>query len=160
LRWRPKSPFDAYAPLPHTSPQSNVVRGVTQGPYSIGLPLFLTVLAHFGAVLFHTWVVRDGNFSRTAPCRVRAPQRSHLTVHLIYGVVHRYHQMLTIEDLSPKSHVRHRARLWSLRTLINLAGLDHLDKIVGKPENSSGTRVHSAALYFTAEHHLRSVDGS
>ena len=34
--------------------------------------LFLTILAHFGAVLFHTWVLRDGTFSRMAPWRVRA----------------------------------------------------------------------------------------
>ncbi len=34
--------------------------------------LFLTILAHFGAVLFHTWVLRDGIFSRMAPWRVRA----------------------------------------------------------------------------------------
>lgn len=34
--------------------------------------LFLTFLAHFGAVLFHTWVVRDGTFSRMAPWRIRA----------------------------------------------------------------------------------------
>jgi cytochrome b561 len=34
--------------------------------------LFLTFLAHFGAVLFHTWVVRDGTFRRMAPWRVRA----------------------------------------------------------------------------------------
>ena len=34
--------------------------------------LFLTFLAHIGAVLFHTWVVRDGTFSRMAPWRVRA----------------------------------------------------------------------------------------
>ena len=34
--------------------------------------LLLTFLAHFGAVLFHTWVVRDGTFSRMAPWRVRA----------------------------------------------------------------------------------------
>lgn len=33
--------------------------------------LFLTFLGHFGAVLFHTWVVRDGTFSRMAPWRVR-----------------------------------------------------------------------------------------
>jgi cytochrome b561 len=31
--------------------------------------LFLTFLAHFGAVLFHTWVVRDGTFNRMAPWR-------------------------------------------------------------------------------------------
>jgi cytochrome b561 len=34
--------------------------------------LFFTFLAHFGAVLFHTLVVRDGTFSRMAPWRVRA----------------------------------------------------------------------------------------
>ena len=34
--------------------------------------LFLTFLAHFGAVLFHSWVVRDGTFSRMAPWKVRA----------------------------------------------------------------------------------------
>jgi cytochrome b561 len=34
--------------------------------------LFLAILAHFGAVLFHTWVVRDRTFSRMAPWRVRA----------------------------------------------------------------------------------------
>jgi cytochrome b561 len=34
--------------------------------------LFLAFLAHFGAVLFHTWVLRDGTFSRMAPWRVRA----------------------------------------------------------------------------------------
>ena len=34
--------------------------------------LYLTFLAHFGAVLFHTWVLRDGTFSRMAPWRVRA----------------------------------------------------------------------------------------
>jgi cytochrome b561 len=33
--------------------------------------LFLAILAHFGAVLFHTWVLRDGTFSRMAPWRVR-----------------------------------------------------------------------------------------
>jgi len=34
--------------------------------------LFLAFLAHFGAVLFHTLVVRDGLFNRMAPWRVRA----------------------------------------------------------------------------------------
>jgi cytochrome b561 len=34
--------------------------------------LFLTFLAHMGAVLFHTWVVRDGTFSRMAPWKARA----------------------------------------------------------------------------------------
>jgi cytochrome b561 len=34
--------------------------------------LFLAFLGHFGAVLFHTLVVRDALFSRMAPWRVRA----------------------------------------------------------------------------------------
>jgi cytochrome b561 len=34
--------------------------------------LCLTILAHFGAVLYHTWVLRDGMFNRMAPWRVRA----------------------------------------------------------------------------------------
>lgn len=34
--------------------------------------LFLTFLAHFGAILFHTWVVRDGTFIRMAPWRAGA----------------------------------------------------------------------------------------
>jgi cytochrome b561 len=37
--------------------------------------LFLTFLAHLGAVLFHTWVVRDGAFSRMAPWRVSRGMR-------------------------------------------------------------------------------------
>ncbi len=34
--------------------------------------LFLAFLAHFGNVLFHTWVRRDRTFSRMAPWKVRA----------------------------------------------------------------------------------------
>ena len=34
--------------------------------------LFVAFIAHFGAVLFHTLIVRDGLFSRMAPWRVRA----------------------------------------------------------------------------------------
>ncbi len=37
--------------------------------------LLLTILSHFGAVLFHTWVLRDGTFSRMAPWRDRAHER-------------------------------------------------------------------------------------
>ena len=33
---------------------------------------FLTFIAHFGAVLFHTLIVRDGMLDRMAPWRVRA----------------------------------------------------------------------------------------
>jgi cytochrome b561 len=34
--------------------------------------LFLTILGHLGAILFHSWVVRDGIFNRMAPWRVRS----------------------------------------------------------------------------------------
>jgi cytochrome b561 len=34
--------------------------------------LFLAIIAHFGAVLFHTWILRDRLFSRMAPWRVPA----------------------------------------------------------------------------------------
>ncbi|HUB65266.1 MAG TPA: cytochrome b/b6 domain-containing protein [Methylocella sp.] len=34
--------------------------------------LFLAIVAHFGAVLFHTWIVWDRFFSRIAPWKVRA----------------------------------------------------------------------------------------
>lgn len=34
--------------------------------------LFLTFIAHFGAVLFHTLIVRDGMIDRMAPWRIRA----------------------------------------------------------------------------------------
>ncbi|HYZ84795.1 MAG TPA: cytochrome b/b6 domain-containing protein [Bryobacteraceae bacterium] len=34
--------------------------------------LFLAIIAHFGAVLFHTWIVRDRLFSRMAPWSIRA----------------------------------------------------------------------------------------
>jgi cytochrome b561 len=34
--------------------------------------LFLMFIAHFGAILLHTLIVRDGMFSRMAPWRVRA----------------------------------------------------------------------------------------
>ena len=34
--------------------------------------LFLAFVAHFGAILFHTLIVRDGMLSRMAPRRARA----------------------------------------------------------------------------------------
>lgn len=34
--------------------------------------LFFAFVAHFGAVLFHTWVLRDRFFNRMAPWKVRA----------------------------------------------------------------------------------------
>ena len=54
--------------LPHSAMLYAVLRKTHT---VIAYLLFLTFLAHFGAVLFHTWVVRDGTFSRMAPWRVR-----------------------------------------------------------------------------------------
>jgi cytochrome b561 len=34
--------------------------------------LFLMFIAHFGAILFHALIARDGIFNRMAPWRVRA----------------------------------------------------------------------------------------
>ena len=36
--------------------------------------LFLAFLAHFGAILFHTLIVRDGLLNRMMPGRTRAPR--------------------------------------------------------------------------------------
>jgi cytochrome b561 len=55
--------------LPHSAMLYAVLRKTHT---VIAYLLFLTFLAHFGAVLFHTWVVRDGTFSRMAPWKVRA----------------------------------------------------------------------------------------
>ena len=49
-------------------PHSAILYAVLRKTHTvIAYLLFLTFLAHFGAVLFHTWVVRDGTFSRMAP---------------------------------------------------------------------------------------------
>jgi cytochrome b561 len=53
--------------LPHNAMLYAVLR---RAHTILAYVLFLTFLAHFGAVLFHTWVVRDGTFSRMAPWRV------------------------------------------------------------------------------------------
>ena len=54
-------------------PHNVMLYAVLRGAHTIlAYLLFLAFLAHFGAVLFHTWVVRDGTFSRMAPWKVRA----------------------------------------------------------------------------------------
>jgi cytochrome b561 len=54
-------------------PHSVVLYALLRGAHTVlAYLLFLTFLAHLGAVLFHTWVLRDGTFSRMAPWRVRA----------------------------------------------------------------------------------------
>jgi cytochrome b561 len=59
--------------LPFILPHNVMLYAVLRRLHTIlGYLLFLTIVAHFGAVLFHTWVLRDGTFSRMAPWSVRA----------------------------------------------------------------------------------------
>ena len=56
--------------LPHSAMLYSVLRKTHT---VLAYLLFLTFIAHFGAVLFHTFVVRDGLLSRMTLLRVRAP---------------------------------------------------------------------------------------
>ena len=62
-------PVHLFPILPHNVMMYSVLR---QTHTVVAYLFFLAFLAHFGAVLFHTLVVRDGMFSRMAPWRVRA----------------------------------------------------------------------------------------
>jgi cytochrome b561 len=54
-------------------PHSDMLYAVLRKTHTVlAYLLFLTFIAHFGAVLFHTLIVRDGIFDRMAPWRVRA----------------------------------------------------------------------------------------
>jgi cytochrome b561 len=55
--------------LPHNAMLYAVLR---QAHTLLAYLLLLTVLAHVGAILFHTLIVRDRMFNRMAPWRVRA----------------------------------------------------------------------------------------
>ena len=59
--------------LPPILPHSVVLYAFLRGSHRVlAYLLFLTFLAHLGAILFHTLVVRDGMFSRMAPWKVQA----------------------------------------------------------------------------------------
>jgi cytochrome b561 len=67
-------PIVLYGPLhlPPILPHSVMLYAFLRKTHTLlAYLLFLAFLAHFGAVLFHTLVVRDGMFSRMAPWRVR-----------------------------------------------------------------------------------------
>ena len=54
-------------------PHSAILYAVLRKAHTVlAYLLFLTFIAHFGAVLFHTLIVRDRMFDRMAPWRVRA----------------------------------------------------------------------------------------
>jgi cytochrome b561 len=68
-------PIVLYGPLhlPPILPHSVMLYAFLRKTHTVlAYLLFLAFLAHFGAVLFHTLVVRDALFSRMAPWRVRA----------------------------------------------------------------------------------------
>jgi cytochrome b561 len=69
-------PIVLYGPLhlPPILPHSVMLYAFLRRTHTVlaYLLLFLAFVAHFGAILFHTLVVRDGLFSRMAPWRVRA----------------------------------------------------------------------------------------
>jgi cytochrome b561 len=57
--------------LPPILPHSVLLYTVLRKAHTIlAYLLFLAFIAHFGAILFHTLIVRDGMFSRMAPWRV------------------------------------------------------------------------------------------
>jgi cytochrome b561 len=55
--------------LPHSAALYAVLR---KAHTVLAYLLFMTVIAHFGAILFHTLIVRDGILDRTALWKVRA----------------------------------------------------------------------------------------
>jgi cytochrome b561 len=67
--------------LPYILPHNVVLYAVLRSFHTIlAYLLALAILAHFGAILFHSWVLRDGIFNRMAPWKVRA-HSSDLTPH-------------------------------------------------------------------------------
>src|SRR5258705_14001773 len=62
--------------LPFILPHNLMLYAVLRKAHTILAYLFfLTFVAHFGAILFHTLIVRDGMFKRMAPWNIR-PQAS------------------------------------------------------------------------------------
>lgn len=61
--------------LPFILPHDPMLHAVLRKAHTILAYLFfLTVLAHFGAILFHTLIVRDGLLKRMAPWAIRQPE--------------------------------------------------------------------------------------
>jgi cytochrome b561 len=68
-------PIVLYGPvhLPFILPHDVMLYAVLRKAHTILAYLFfLTFLAHFGAILFHSLIVRDGIFKRMAPWNIRA----------------------------------------------------------------------------------------
>ena len=70
-------PIVLYGPihLPPILPHSPMLYAVLRKMHTIVAYLFFaTFIAHFGAVLFHTLILRDGLIDRMVPWRVRGPE--------------------------------------------------------------------------------------
>src|SRR5438270_11184702 len=60
--------------LPYILPHDVMLYAVLRKAHTaLAYLFFLTFLAHFGAILYHTLIVRDGILTRMAPWNVRAP---------------------------------------------------------------------------------------
>jgi cytochrome b561 len=60
--------------LPYILPHNAMLYAVLRKTHTILAYLFfVTFIAHFGAILFHTLIVRDGTLSRMAPWNTRPP---------------------------------------------------------------------------------------
>ncbi len=74
-----RSPIVLYGSLhlPFILPHNLTLYSVLRKTHTILAYLFfLTFIAHFGAILFHTLIVRDGLFKRMAPWNVRPREAS------------------------------------------------------------------------------------
>jgi cytochrome b561 len=58
--------------LPFILPHNALLYAILRRTHTVlAYLLFLTILAHFGAILFHTLIVRDGLLLRMAPWNLR-----------------------------------------------------------------------------------------
>jgi cytochrome b561 len=58
--------------LPFIMPHDALLYAILRRTHTVlAYLLILTILAHFGAILFHTLIVRDGMLSRMVPWNVR-----------------------------------------------------------------------------------------
>ncbi len=62
-------PLHLFPILPHSVMVYAILR---QAHTILAYLFFLAFIAHFGAILFHTLIVRDGMLGRMVPWRVRA----------------------------------------------------------------------------------------
>jgi cytochrome b561 len=61
--------------LPDILPHDAVLHAILRKTHTLLAHLFfLTFLAHFGAILFHTLIVRDGILKRMSPWNIRPPE--------------------------------------------------------------------------------------